>query len=92
MKDKPIVIIITLTAGFIACVCCILNKAGLLATLISVLVSMIVFLIIGQIVNSIIAKQDRIAEERAKDEQQRLEEGIKKNQENEEGANEGARG
>ena len=66
MKDKPIVIIITLLAGLVACICCIIKSAGLLATLLSVLISMIIFLIIGQIVNSIIAKQDRIAKERAK--------------------------
>ena len=74
MKDKPIVIIITLTAGLIACVCCILNHAGLLATLLTVLISLIVFLIIGQIVNSIFAKQNKEAEKRLKDEKQKLEE------------------
>ena len=73
MKDKPIVIIITLIAGLVACVCCIINNAGLLATLLAVLVSLIVFLMIGQVVNSIIDKQKREAEKRRKDEQQRLE-------------------
>ena len=83
MKDKPIVIIITLTAGLIACICCIINRAGLLGTLISVLISMVVFLIVGLIVNSIIARQDRIAEKRARDEKQRQEEEARKNQEEE---------
>ena len=83
MKDKPIVIIITLTAGLIACICCIINRAGLLGTLISVLISMVVFLIVGLIVNSIIARQDRIAEKRVKDEKQRQEEEARKNQEEE---------
>ncbi|MBR3483157.1 MAG: hypothetical protein IKH42_00630 [Lachnospiraceae bacterium] len=67
MKDKPIAVIITLTAGLIACVCCIINKAGLLGTLITVFITLFVFMIIGLIVNSIVAKQDREAEERAKD-------------------------
>ena len=67
MKDKPIAVIITLIAGLIACVCCIINKAGLLGTLIMVLVTLFVFMIIGLIVNSIVAKQGRDAEKRAKD-------------------------
>ena len=67
MKDKPIAVIITLTAGLIACVCCIINKAGLLGTLITVFVTLFVFMIIGLIVNSIVAKQGRDAEKRAKD-------------------------
>ena len=57
MKDKPIAGLITLTAGLIACICCILNKAGLLTTLITVLAVLFVFMIIGLIVNSIVAKQ-----------------------------------
>ena len=40
--------------------------------------------------NSIIAKQDKIAEERAKDEKQRLEEELKKKQEEEAGTGQGA--
>ena len=67
MKDKPIVVIITLTAGLVACICCILKEAGLLATLIAVFASLLIFLVIGMIVNSIIAKQRHIAEEREKD-------------------------
>ena len=74
MKDRPIVIFITLTAGLVACICCIINKAGLVTTLIAVLVSLIVFLIIGMAVNSVIARQSKIAEERAKEERQREEE------------------
>lgn len=80
MKDKPIVVIITLTAGLVACICCILKEAGLLATLIAVFASLLIFLVIGMIVNSIIAKQRHIAEEREKDEKQRLEELEKEEQ------------
>jgi len=78
MKDKPIVIIITLVAGLAACICCIINGAGLLATLVAVLVSLLVFMIIGMIVNAIIAKQRREAEERAKDEKMKAEEEARK--------------
>ena len=88
MKDKPIVIIITLTAGLIACVCCILNHVGLLATLLPVLISLIVFLFIGQIVNSIFAKQNKEAEKRLKDEKQKLEEEALKERTKEEEENE----
>ena len=71
-------IFITLIAGFIACICCIINGAGLLATLISVFVSLIVFMIIGMIVNSIIAKLRHDAEEREKDRKMLEEEEARK--------------
>ena len=53
MKEKPLAIVITLTGGLVACICCIIRRAGLLKTLIAVLVSLIVFMIIGLIVNKI---------------------------------------
>ena len=53
MKEKPIAIVITLTGGLVACICCIIRRAGLLKTLVAVLVSLIVFMIIGLIVNKI---------------------------------------
>ncbi|MBR4781813.1 MAG: hypothetical protein IK014_10705 [Lachnospiraceae bacterium] len=78
MKDKPIAVFITLLAGLIACICSIINKAGLMGTLITVLVTLFVFMIIGLIVNSIVAKQDREAEKRAKNLKQKEEEEKKK--------------
>ena len=69
MKDKPLVIVITLIGGLAASLCCIVNKAGLMTTLISVLVALIVFMIVGSIVNNIVAKQNKIVEEREKEEQ-----------------------
>ena len=74
MKDRPIVIFITLIAGLVACICCIINGVGLMATLIAVFSSLIVFMILGMIVNAIIAKQRTIAEERAKEEKFKEEE------------------
>lgn len=67
MKDKPIVVIITLIAGAVASVCCIIKGAGLLATLVTVLITLFCFLVIGLIVNAIVSKQKYIAEERLKD-------------------------
>ena len=74
MKDKPIAVIITLIAGLIAVICCIVNNAGLLGTLVTVLIVLFVFMIIGLIVNSIVTKQAVEAEKRAKDLQQKEEE------------------
>ena len=74
MKEKPLAIVITLVGGLVACICCIIRKAGLLKTLIAVLVSLIVFMIIGLIIHKIYtsikqevdeAEQKRIEEEEA---------------------------
>ncbi len=69
MKDKPLVIVITLIGGLAASLCCIVNRAGLLTTLISVLVALVIFMIVGLIVNNIIVKQNKIVEEREIEEQ-----------------------
>ena len=51
MKDKPLVIIITLLGGAVCSVCCILKRAGLLWTLLATFITLVVFMIIGMIVN-----------------------------------------
>ena len=56
MKDKPIVIVITLLGGAIAAVSCIINGAGLTMTLVLVLVSLIAFLISGIVAHKIYAR------------------------------------
>ena len=56
MKDKPLVIIITLLGGAVCSICCILNRAGLLWTLLATLITLIVFMIIGLIVNRFITE------------------------------------
>lgn len=56
MKDKPIVIVITLLGGAIAAVSCLINGASLTITLVLVLVSLIAFLIIGIVANKIYAR------------------------------------
>ena len=74
MKDKPLVIIITLLGGAVCSICCILKRAGLLWTLLATFITLLVFLIIGLIVNrfytevknEVIAadkERERIAEE-----------------------------
>lgn len=75
MKDKPIVIIITLLGGAVSSICCILKGIGLLWTLLITLITLIVFMIIGLFVNKVYSdirqeleaqkrEQERIAEER----------------------------
>ena len=56
MKDKPLVIIITLLGGAVCSICCILKRAGLLWTLLATLITLVVFLIIGIIVNRFITE------------------------------------
>ncbi len=51
MKDKPLVIIITLLGGAVCSICCILKRAGLLWTLLATLITLVVFMIIGLIIN-----------------------------------------
>ena len=74
VKDKPLVIIITLLGGAVCSICCILKRAGLLWTLLATFITLLVFLIIGLIVNrfytevknEVIAadkERERIAEE-----------------------------
>ncbi len=56
MKDKPLVIIITLLGGAVCSICCILKRAGLLWTLLATLITLLVFMIIGLIVNKFITE------------------------------------
>ena len=51
MKDKPLVIIITLLGGAVCSICCILKRAGLLWTLLATFITLVVFMIIGMIIN-----------------------------------------
>ncbi|MCR5331009.1 MAG: hypothetical protein K6E62_07465 [Lachnospiraceae bacterium] len=67
MKEKPLAIVITLTGGLVACICCIIRHAGLLKTLTVVLISLIVFMIIGIIVNKIYMTIKSEVEERDKE-------------------------
>lgn len=72
MDGKNIPPIITLSAGMIACVFCILKDASLYTTLKLVLLVMVIFYIIGRIAQKILVKIDNDAEE-ALLERQRLE-------------------
>ncbi|MCR5521519.1 MAG: hypothetical protein K6F44_06375 [Lachnospiraceae bacterium] len=56
MKDKPVVIVITLLGGAVAAVSCLINGAGLTMTLLLVLISLVAFLIIGIVANKIYAR------------------------------------
>ncbi len=56
MKDKPLVIVITLLGGAVCSVCCLLNGAGLLWTLLMTLLSLILFMFIGMIVNKFVGE------------------------------------
>ncbi|MCR4721104.1 MAG: hypothetical protein K5655_05185 [Lachnospiraceae bacterium] len=53
MKDKPLVIVITLLGGAIAAISCLINGADLFMTLLLVLISLVAFLIIGIVANKI---------------------------------------
>lgn len=73
MKDKPIVIYITLLAGLVSCIVCILNNAGLLNTLLYTLITLVVFVFIGLIANKIISEINHEVEEKDLAEKRRLE-------------------
>lgn len=80
MKDKPLVIFITLLGGAVSSICCILKGVGLLWTLFITLVTLIVFMIIGLIVNKLmtevrneVAEKERLEAKRAEDERRELE-------------------
>ena len=77
MKDKPLVIIITLLGGAVCSICCILKRAGLLWTLLATFITLVVFMIIGMIVNRFYTevKNEVIAAEKEKarlEEEERL--------------------
>ncbi len=87
MKDKPLVIIITLLGGAVCSICCILKRAGLLWTLLATLITLVVFMIIGLIINKFYTEvknevieadkeRERLAEEERlkREEEQRLRE------------------
>ena len=84
VKDKPIVICVTLIAGFIACITCILNNAGLLYTLLFTFIALFIFMIIGSIANRFISGVNREVEEAEKAEQQRLEDEQREKEKEEE--------
>lgn len=84
VKDKPIVICVTLVAGFIACITCILNNAGLLYTLLFTFIALFIFMIIGSIANRFISGVNREVEEAEKAEQQRLEDEQREKEKEEE--------
>ena len=81
MKDKPLVIIITLLGGAVCSICCILKRAGLLWTLLATFITLVVFMIIGLIVNKFytevrneVAEADKEKERLAEEERLKREE------------------
>lgn len=61
MKNKNIPAIVTLCAGVIASITCIVNRYNLISTLGIVLCVLIVFYVIGLIVGKIILKTNKVA-------------------------------
>ena len=85
MKDKPLVIVITLLGGAIAAISCLINGASLTMTLLLVLISLIAFLIIGIVVNKIYARikdelESKMARERIKRESEEFEREKRENE------------
>ncbi|MCR5431456.1 MAG: hypothetical protein K6E95_02750 [Lachnospiraceae bacterium] len=85
MKDKPLVIVITLLGGAIAAVSCLINGASLMITLLLVLISLVAFLIIGIVVNKIYARikdelESKMARERIQRESEEFEREKKENE------------
>ncbi len=74
VKDKPIVICVTLIAGATACICCIINKAGLFYTLLFTFIALFVFMIIGLIANKLVSGVNNEVKEAEEAEKKRLEE------------------
>lgn len=60
-KNHNISALITLLAGAIAALCCLINRVPILNTLQSVLIVLIVFLVIGRIIEHIIFKINKAA-------------------------------
>lgn len=73
-KEKNIPPLITLAAGMIACVMCMIRRADLLATLEIVLIVLVVFYIVGVIVKKIVGKINRDAEKAAVERERELKE------------------
>ncbi len=85
MKDKPVVIIITLLGGAIAAISCLINEAPLVMTLLLVLISLVAFLIIGIVVNKIYARikeelDSKMAREKMKTESEEFERERRENE------------
>lgn len=72
MKDRPFVGFVTLVAGLIACICCIVRGVGLFATLVTVLITLFVFMIVGMIANKLLKSVHDEVIQYEKDEQERL--------------------
>jgi flagellar biosynthesis/type III secretory pathway M-ring protein FliF/YscJ len=60
-KNHNISALITLLAGAIAALCCLINRVPILNTLQSVLIVLIIFLVIGRIIEHIIFKINKNA-------------------------------
>ncbi len=61
MKKKNLPAIITLSAGAIACITCIIKKNQILDTLITVLITLVIFYIVGLIASKYITKINNAA-------------------------------
>ena len=77
MKDKPIVIIITLLGGAVSSICCILKGIGLLWTLLTTLICLFIFMIVGLCVNRVYL-QIKSEVEAAEAEKKRIEEELQR--------------
>lgn len=73
MKDKPIVIYVTLIAGLIASVICIIRQMTLLDTLHITFITLLVFMIIGLVANKLVFKVNKEVEDRERAERERQE-------------------
>ncbi|MCR4721200.1 MAG: hypothetical protein K5655_05675 [Lachnospiraceae bacterium] len=85
MRDKPVVVVITLLGGAIAAVMCLVNGMQLMTTLLIVLISLIAFLIIGIVANKIYAKikdelDSKLARERFQKESEKFEREKRENE------------
>lgn len=61
MKKKNLPAVITLSAGAIACITCIVKKYPILDTLITVLITLIIFYFVGLIASKYITKINKAA-------------------------------
>lgn len=72
MKDRPIVVFITLVAGLIASICCIVRGVGLFSTLLTVFITLVVFLFVGMIANKFLSSVHQEMIEHEKEEAERI--------------------
>ncbi len=80
-KNHNISALITLVAGAVAVLCCLLNRVPILDTLKYVLIVLVVFLIIGRIAEHIIFKINEAAEMAAVQAQEEARKAAEKEQE-----------